>query len=224
MSRLTTWLGRQNPQLAKSMTPITGVDFLHISTNTNLKTMIPRIGERQLKDEDRSIPRICGCSDLVGCIYGHSAVYHNVNDGMYSDSVDEAAPCYQIYRCNIEEFVRPSKKLVPDVTMTKEIWVVPYSPESVNVTPEKVGMLLPYSSIKTITMGRQTIVNHFILNARVRITFDGKEIEPGYYKFTIKGDLVPQNGVRSVENFKPATASEWKDLMKRRKDNLASIF
>ncbi len=221
MSRLQTWLKCQNTETAKSLTPLKGVDFLHISTNGNLKRMVPRIGDRQMKHEDRTIPRICGSESITGCIYGHSAVYLMSKEGEEFDGkewTDGNVPCFHIYRLNIEEVVRPSKKMVPDVVLTKELWVVPYAPEACNAKPEKVGLLLPVRIVEISSMGKNDTTNHFYLYCRVPMILDKKVIEPGYYSFSIKGQLSPYEGVHKPENLKTITVGEWKgqhDELKR---------
>lgn len=214
MSRLSTWIGKQNPTTAKSMTPIKDVDFLHISTNSNLKNMIPRIGNRQLKGEDRTIPRICGCESIRGCILGHSAVYHMVRDGSTFDGVewsDGEVPMFHIYRANVEEVVRPTKRLVPDVVITKELWVVPFAPEACNLSPEKVGMLLPIETSEVTTLGTQSIKNTFYLYCRVSLKLDDDYLEPGYYSFTMDGDLTPYPNPGKPHSLKPITKSDWNE-------------
>ncbi len=213
MSRLTTWIRSQNPKVAKSMTPIKDVDFLHISTNGNLRSMVPRIGQRQLKDEDRTIPRICGCESIKGCILGHSAVYHMVTNGESFDGNawhEGEVPVFHIYRANVEELVRPTKKLVPDVTVTRELWVVPYSPESCNLKPEKVGMLLPIRTEEVTEMGTKRIVNSFYLYCRVAIQLDDSYLEPGYYSFNMDGDLTPYPVPGKPYGLTVISVGEWK--------------
>ncbi|AQT28113.1 hypothetical protein pVa21_172 [Vibrio phage pVa-21] len=213
MSRLTTWIGNQNPKVAKSMTPIKDVDFLHISTNGNLRNMVPRIGHRQLKDEDRTIPRICGCENIKGCILGHSAVYHMITNGESFDGStwhDGEVPVFHIYRANVDEFVRPTKKLVPDVTVTKEIWVVPFAPETCNLKPEKVGMLLPIRTEEVTEMGSKRIVNSFYLYCRVALQLDDSYLEAGYYSFSMDGDLTPYPYPGKPYNVQSISNGEWK--------------
>jgi hypothetical protein len=195
------------------MTPVKDVDFLHISTDSNLKNMIPRIGHRQLKDEDRTIPRICGCETIKGCILGHSAVYHMSKTGSTFDGVKwkegEEPPLFHIYRANIEEVVRPTKRLVPDVGFTKELWVVPHAPETCNLNPEKVGMLLPIRTEEVTSMGRTSIVNTFYLYCRTPLVLDKDYLEPGYYSFSMDGDLTPYPEPGTPYNVTSISKSEW---------------
>lgn len=208
MSKLETWLNRQAPDTKKSLTPlrIADRDFLHISSNPTLGDMRPRVGERQLEGEDRTIPRICGSETVVGCIYGHSSIHHSS-----IDDTEEYSPVtvFHLYRLDAEEIVRPSKRLVPDVVMTKELWIVPYCPQTCKIKPSKVALLMPVKIVRTTESGVTSIVNHFYLSVRTPIKLHEKVLEPGYYSFSLSGDLTPIKGVSEPENFKTIAQTDW---------------
>lgn len=191
-------------------------DFLHISDDPNLKKMTPRIGHRQLLSEDRTIPRVSGCADLKGCIYGHSLVFATSIDGVDKEREKNSDKTfwYTIYRITGYEFVKPGKRLLPDTHMTDELWLIGYAPEAYDIRPVKVGMLLPVRSVLISNHGKQESYNVFYLYVKDKLTLDGNVLEKGYYSFTLDGDLIPQAGVHDVENLKSISRKKWETALK----------
>jgi len=228
MSRLSTWISRQNPAIAKSMTVVKDVDFLHISTNPGLRTMVPRIGERQMVSEDRSIPRICGSETLKGCIYGHAAVLYDILDRMTSDGkqrTDIDVPIYTVYRLNVEEVVRPTKKLVRDVVNSKELWVVPYSPEACSAKAEKVGTLLPVKTTTDIKFGNVEHTSLFYFEVKLPYTLEDELFDLGYYAFSLNGSMSCTMGEKAekVSNVHPINKKTWDEAIKLAKEGISKM-
>ena len=174
------------------MTPLRDLDCLHISTNPRLGKMIPRIGNRQMSSEDRTIPRISCAESIVSCIYGHSDVLQtSVKFREFSGDawVDIKVPMFHIYRLNIEEAVRPSKKLVGDAVRTRELWIVPYAPEACNVQPERIGQFIMKNNVDIRTGSSRTITNTFVLKLIVPAKLNDEVLPIGHYQFRIKGSL-----------------------------------
>lgn len=218
MSRLTNWLDTQHPKIVKSLTPLKDKDILHISTNRFIKEMIPRISTRTIANEDMSMPRICGSESVVGCIYGHGAVGQTTYDHIFKDQVNcekFKTPIFWIYRINIDECVRPTKKLLPDVSKTKELWVVPYAPEAISVKPELIGALIPETITEVITGGESKENTYFYLQLSVPAMLDDKVIDIGCYNFMLEGSLT--NNIEyprsDVKDFKEISVSKFKTVL-----------
>ncbi len=125
--------------------------MLHISMDTQLKSLVPRIGARQMASEDRTMPRVCCAPTLYGCILGYQCLVddyvHQVQpsevtpDGQTSPNkqVSKWRNGYKIYHIPYEYGVLPSNKLVPDVDQTDETWLVNYSPETRQYVPVEAG-------------------------------------------------------------------------------------
>lgn len=115
--------------------------FLHISINNNISEFIPRISDRQLKQEDRTIPRVVGAPTLYGCILGYNTVHldylNNDNKIVSKDSMWKGG--YQIYSFDYDYRVSPTDKLLPDVKTTDEVWLLGYSKDTKVYKPKKVG-------------------------------------------------------------------------------------
>lgn len=115
--------------------------ILHISSDTNIKEMIPRISTRQMGSEDRTTPRVVGAPTLYGCILAYQSV---PQDYMFSSSKTKDNKSnwkngYKIYAIPYKFCLKPSKALVPDVQNTDETWLVNYDEETRSYKPETAG-------------------------------------------------------------------------------------
>lgn len=216
MPSIETWVDNQPPTKAKSLTIIRGVDFLHISTDHSLKPMTPWISKRQMGTEDRTIPRICGSETVFGCILGHAGVWDNFVSG---DNTTHH-PYYTIYRCCVEAYIRPTKKLVPDVVGTRELWIVPYDASTSEVPPVPVGTLLPVRLITEYGIGKVSSKLLFYVKVDSPLTIVDKVVEVGLYSFIADGFLFTEGSMNpnTVEDFKSITPAQWKEAMKQAKE------
>lgn len=115
--------------------------ILHISSDTNIKEMFPRISTRQMGSEDRTTPRVVGAPTLYGCILAYQSMHH---DYMHSASKTKENKSdwkngYKIYAIPYKFCLKPSKALVPDVANTDETWLVNYDEETRSYTPIQAG-------------------------------------------------------------------------------------
>lgn len=217
MAKIDIWLANQLPDMQKSMTVLNGVDFLHISTDQAIKKMRPRIGFRQMKVEDRTIPRICGASNLVGCIYGHTAVRDMYVDCYAGNRVDKWNGVFAIYKMPVESVIKPSKRLVPDAPQTGEIWIVPYAPEMYEIVPSRVGTMLLHSTTSSIVNGAVTIKNIFYLKVDAEFKVADKKVSPGFYQFILMGELTAYGGqaMEPVQSLSTLSAGEWNTALSK---------
>ena len=147
MAKIDTWLSKQLPNIMNNLEVVKKTDFLHISNNSNITKMNPRIGERQMKIEDRTIPRICGCDSLLGCVFGHSGVRENPGE------------FFTVYRISGVGVCRPSRDLVPDAHISRELWIPAYGPEALEVYPEKIGSFIVHEVKNVITDGKVDVMD-----------------------------------------------------------------
>ena len=112
------FVSEQIPLVKNNVTIVDGETFnkglmYHIgTTDMSNKPYIPRIGERQGKTEDRTVPRVTVAPTLLGCIYGYAMV---VISGM-----DNNIAGYYIHSLPFEYCLKPTKKLVFDQELTNE--------------------------------------------------------------------------------------------------------
>lgn len=217
MGKIDKWVANQLPDIRAQLEVVSGVDFLHISTDAKIKKMRPRIGERQMKMEDRTIPRICGSETLVGCILGHAGVRVYFLDALFKGQSDKwKNGVFTIYRARIDEFVRPGKKLVADAKLTKELWIVPYAPESYEVDVEPIGQLFLHSTEDRVELGENVIGNTFYLSTYDDVILDDgvSKLGVGFYRFDLGGPLglneySTKKDVPNANNIAPISKAEW---------------
>lgn len=110
--------------------------LLHISTDTELKTMMPRIPQRTLRMEDGSFPRICVSSSLMGCIYGYSTAIKQYYSGGH---LAHWLGGYVIYRVPFDIALRPHRTLLSDVDISDEHWLFHDPRYSNGYQTERIG-------------------------------------------------------------------------------------
>lgn len=122
-----------------------GQDYLiHISMDTALNKMTPYIGMRQGPQEDRTLPRICVSSTLIGAMCGYAAMeidFLDLAPGNKLDNGDTYKGGMKIYALPFKVALDPNKKLVYDAEHTDEYWLVSYNKETISYKPEPAGKM-----------------------------------------------------------------------------------
>lgn len=115
---------------------ILGQTLVHISTNPNIKSFVPCIGDRQAPMEDRTIPRVCTANTVLGAMLGANLLEndHNRSQKEYPSYLGG----YAIYVFRPEAAIAPNDKLCGDSKLSGEHWLVPYS-ESTQAYPAQIG-------------------------------------------------------------------------------------
>ena len=184
-----------------------GSDFLlHISDNNKLKDCTPQIGNRQADSEDRTVPRVCVASSLIGCMIGHAA---SENYFLNVEHTKEYRGGYYIYAFDFEYALKPNSKLVYDSKKTNEHWLVTYNKDTITYTPKCIGKFFIQSITYIAKSGSIPIPTDSILFIEVEskkpIKFNNNiELSKGYWK--IEGPLFTT--LRSLETTKPFTITE----------------
>ena len=135
-----------------------GQDYMiHISMNTALNKMTPQIGMRQGSSEDRTVPRICVSSTLLGAMCGYAAMERDFLELAHGDKL-ETGDTYKggmkIYALPFKAALEPTKKLVYDVEHTDEYWLVTYNKETINYAPVAAGKMF-YQSMTFVPRNRK---------------------------------------------------------------------
>lgn len=160
-----------------TVVPMSGV--YHISTNT-ISEFTPRVPRSGLSTEDTKVPRICTAATLLDCFTGYSRLLSNFED---SKSV------YHIYRLPTEYVVKPDKTLLPDVSLTKELWVVGFDAAHAKVIPETVGEV---SVLQLVTIGigkaRKYIITVLIKTFKDVPLSQRTVLPEGHYKVVVYTD------------------------------------
>lgn len=168
-------------------------DFLHISRDHGVKEMIPRISTRQNEKEDVTVPRVVGAPTLVGCIVGYQTIisdYENLPKA--AERNREWLGGYYIYALDYEWRFKVTKKLVPDVTESDEMWLLNYNVDNKSYKPRKIGKFFAVESRTDFTAGTGKDNSKSAIDFFFEIKRDGKVdlsatkwLGPGFWKVTI---------------------------------------
>lgn len=110
--------------------------LLHISRDKTIKEFVPVVSPRTLKNEDRSIPRVCTAPHLFGCFVGYSSTYSDFHNEPEKKIWHGG---YYIYALPFTLAIEPSKKLLPDVKDSDERWLIGYDDTHRAIKPTIVG-------------------------------------------------------------------------------------
>lgn len=134
----------------KSPTP----DLYHISMDPSIKVFCPRISDRQMSTEDRTVPRVVTATSLYGCILAYASAHEDYMkmESKQANKDSKWRNGYYIYKLDYQFCLKPTNKLVPDVAFTDETWLVSYSPETKNYPSSRIGKLF-ITEIKNIIVG-----------------------------------------------------------------------
>lgn len=115
--------------------------FLHIAPERmSSKKYIPRIGSRQNKTEDRTIPRVTVSDYLYGCMVGYMSFlldaysYPNVDDNKKKQGL-------YIHEIKFDQALKPNNKLVFDQSRSNEHWLVTYNDDTKEYSSTVIGKM-----------------------------------------------------------------------------------
>lgn len=169
--------------------------LLHISREGNLEAFTPRVSKRTAKGENRSVPRICTATTLIGCILGYCSDLDDffsermVKEGQSNPHLFRGG--WYIYGLRYDQALRPDKTLVPDVEATDEHWLVTYDANTKTYPAQLIGKFF-YNFVKYVPGAgtrRQTEVDLAIeVSSGVMLNFNGRvKLQKGFYRARVQG-------------------------------------
>lgn len=164
-----------------------GPPLYHITYDRDPGKFTPIIGHRQAYSEDRSVPRICVSSTIVGTILGHSA-FEDKSVELEVNKKDGHGVVYHggfyLFEFPYKVAVRPNEKLVYDQDVSDEHWLVTYNKDTVYYKPELVGVVIPTEISTTLSASKkpQTSVIYYIKVDKDIPFSKTKVLSPGFYK------------------------------------------
>lgn len=179
--------------------------LLHISENSKLPDLVPRIGPRQASSEDKTVPRITTAPTIIGCMIGHVS---SEQVFLYNHPTQDYKGGYYIYGFEFDVALRPSKELVYDANKSDEHWLVTYNEDTVKYKPVLLGKYFIQSITYEAKSGSNSVptsaVLIFEITSDIGIDFNKKiRLTKGYWK--IEGPLY--SNIRSWETSRDFTAS-----------------
>lgn len=123
------------------------IPFYHISTKRYTE-LVPNVSRRAALSEDNTMPRVYVSPYLAGCIasvenIGYTAINYKSGDKSLKKNKAETPykGGYYIHMVTPRVALKPNKKLVYDVKLTDEHWLVPYSPMYKTYETRVIGKL-----------------------------------------------------------------------------------
>ncbi len=192
------------PTTVENVTVVTpkelGCDYLlHVSTNPKIPAFIPMVSQRTLNKEDRTVPRVCTAKTIVGCLKGYQAQVANFHN----------QEPITVYALPFEEALVPGTKLLPDVKVTDEVWLVGYSAKYRAYKPMVIGELF-INTLKYYATGMRTYDAEFY--AKVDKPFNltsERKLDNGFYRFIIHYDTEATASKINANDITPISKAEY---------------
>lgn len=128
------WLGMQHPDLLGSLSVVEYEEprgVYHISDNASITMFSPRIPHYRGGAEDATIPRVCVSVSLIDTLYGTS--YY------YLDNPSLLRMSFTLYKFEVTEVIRPTKKILQYPKAIGELWIVPHLLTNYELEPTVVA-------------------------------------------------------------------------------------
>lgn len=185
----------------------------HISFNGDIKSFVPFIGHRQSNSEDRTVPRVCVGSDLLGCLMGFADLFSCfVTITPDGKSASKFKGGWKIYTFDYDYALKPNKQMCGDAEITGEQWLVAYSAKSRQYKPRVIGEVVCKQIIITPVNKQLPDKTHvFYLKVDESFWIDSKnEVVAGCYEVAVTNimDITDRN-VDLKEFIKPIDISEY---------------
>lgn len=188
------------------------------------------LSSAELEFEDRSVPRVCVAHDLVSCILGIARLHKEFIDNNVPDDRNKKGNIYHISAFDYKLAVKPNDKLLHDVDLTNEHWLIGYNRDNQKFYPISVGKLFMVN-LNVTYKEHNNYKPLMYMECFIHISSDkGIMIKPnrkvgrGYYKLLVEKD---GNGklrlgeieradfnqmkkvVVSMENYKESLIDKW---------------
>lgn len=191
------------PKVADQVKVVTpkeiGVDLLlHISTNAKINNFVPMVSQRTMADEDRTVPRICTASNIIGCMKGYQ---NHINDFEQQEPLT-------VYGIAYEEALIPSEKLLPDVKETDEAWLVTYNSKTRMYPAKRIGELF-ISSVRYFAGSSKYSMEIYGLVEVPFMLAVGTTLSVGYHRFTLWYDVNKIASKHGVQDTTPISKTEY---------------
>lgn len=218
---LTAWLATLPVKTRTGLSVVNEAHVYHISTNPNIKQFIPMVGSRQLPTEDRTVPRVCCAKSVVDAVRGHAAVAGQAIGRWKAGQVG----VFYIYRFPFREYVKPKPSVVPDASLTNELWVVPNDAKTSAFKAEIVGEFIVSAVSEEYEEGELEHSFTIMLHTREPVRLCGNSFLNGYGKIELEREAPINAPVRSnghaVEEMIPISADEYQTVFSKLVKNVA---
>lgn len=178
--------------------------------------LLPLSSSPDPNKEDRTLPRICVSPDLVSCILGIARLNREFLENNADNDLNKKENIYHISSLPYTYAVKPTQKLLYDVDLTNEHWLIGYNKENQKFYPKPVGSLFIVSinvTYKEHNNGKPlTYMNCFVnINSDKGVMIKpNKPVNKGYYRLNIEKD---NNGRLTVGKIDRTDFSQMKKIV-----------
>ncbi len=169
--------------------------------NKTPKYFEPLVPLSTSSDEDRSLPRVCVSSNLTDAILGIARLPKMfIENNFYNEAVDPDAGINKksnIFHISLIPYnyaVKANEKLLPDVELTNEMWLVGYNKDNQKYYPEVVGHMF-ITNINITYKEHNNKKPLVYLDCYINIEKDidvylkpNRKVSKGYYNLKIEKD------------------------------------
>lgn len=185
---------------------------------------VPNMPKSAMSTENTNTPRITVAPTLVGCMIGYFRIERDVEDGTVpdKDGYVKFYGGYTISRLPFKHCLKPGTKMVIDSISSDEHWLVPYSLDTIEVEPVRVGQIFPGSITYLPVTGHHPGVRiemYLSVEADMELPImPNVKVGQGFYRYTVFWKNVRTRTVQdagslvSVEKIDQATYIEAKKL------------
>lgn len=210
---LRAWLAMQPASIRNGLKIVDIPCAYHISTDPTIKSFMPMVGTRQLPTENRTIPRVCCAASLADAVRGHAAVAGQATNRWRTGQ----SGTFYIYQFPFRQYIAPSRAVVPDVDVTKELWVVPNDPVTASFKARIVGEFFVQSVSEEFEDGVQEHEFTLMVKTTDEVKLNDRIALNGYgcVEFKREGALnapARPNG-HAIEEITPVKAEEYAERL-----------
>ena len=184
----------------------------HISLDPKIKQFVPSLTRRTAQKEDRTVPRISTAPTIIGCILGYQ---NDINEFLDNDVDDGWKGGWYIYGFESEVSLLPKKKLLTDVRISDERWLVPYTAKKWSYPAKVIGKFF-YRTVSTqnVLKGNSIweveVVFEVNRGCEVR-AFKGLTLTEGYWIMTFTRSMKEWDS-EDAQNVRQLSSSEYKGI------------
>jgi len=215
--QMEKYLSNFNNGVKENVTIVTAEELgqrwlYHISTNGKIKQFVPSLTQRSAQKEDRSVPRISTAPTIIGCLLGYQADIMEFLDNELGDSWKGG---WYIYGFENECSLLPKKKLLTDIAISDERWLVPYTAQKWSYPAKVIGKLF-YRTVSTqnVLKGKSIweceVLFEVNRGCEVR-AFKGLTLTEGYWIMTFTRSMKEWN-TEDAQQVRQLTSSEYKGI------------
>jgi hypothetical protein len=186
------YLTTVNPNVKKNVTVVSpedlGTDTLfHITGDPKIRSFNPRVSQKTMHTEDRSLPRVSTSPYIGGALAGYAIVEFEFN---LERSRKDFRGGWYIYAIPFEYALKPNKEVQPDVEGTDEIWLVPYNEKQWKIIPKRIGEFF-IDELRVRWEGKRRIIKAIFClnndsNQPIALSRDAT-VGQGYWTFSTEG-------------------------------------